>query len=91
MPAASSSTSAGWIDASRSAGDDEPEDPPEVAEQRLEQVVERERLVAQHGEAVEVVGALLVLDRRHGRLQPGDVRLHGDRQAVAEPPLTGAG
>ena len=68
-------------------GDDEAEDPAEVAEQRREEVVEGERLVAQHGEAVEVLRPLLVLDRRHRRLEVGDVRLDGDRQAIAEPAL----
>ena len=56
------------------------------AEQRLEQVVEHERGVAQHGQAVEVLGALLVLDRGDRRLQPGDVGLHGDGDAIAEAP-----
>ena len=44
--------------------DAEPEDPAERREQRHEQVVEREHLVAQHREPVEVLGPLVVLDRR---------------------------
>ena len=38
-------------------------------------------------EAVEVLGPLVVLDRRHRRLQARDVRLEEDRHAVAEAPL----
>ncbi len=45
-------------------------------------MVERERLVAEQGESVEVGGPLLVLDRRHAGLEPGDVRLHGDADAI---------
>ena len=50
-------------------------------------MVEREHLIAQHGEPVEVLGPLLVLDRRDRRLQPRDVRLERDADPVAEPAL----
>ena len=68
-------------------GDGEPQDPAERREERHEQVVEREHLVAQHREAVEVLGSLLVLDRRDRRLQPRDVRLERDADPVAEAAL----
>ena len=60
---------------------------PTRREQRHEQVVEREHLVAQHREPVEVLGPLVVLDRRDRRLQRGDVRFERDRDLVAEAAL----
>ncbi len=50
-------------------------------------MVEHEDLVAQHGEAVEVVGALLVRDRDHPPLEARDVAFEGDGDLVAEPAL----
>jgi hypothetical protein len=50
-------------------------------------VIEDEDLVAQHRDAIEIVGAFLVGQRRDGRLQPRDVRLERDRDAIAKPPL----
>ncbi len=50
-------------------------------------MIEHEHLVAQHREAIEIVGALLVRDRHERRLQACDVRLEHDRDPVAEPPL----
>ncbi len=50
-------------------------------------MVENENLVAQNGEAVQVVGALVVLDGGDRGLKLCDVRFERDGQAVAEPPL----
>jgi hypothetical protein len=50
-------------------------------------VIEDEHLIAQHREAVEVVGALVVRDGRDRRLEPGDVRFERDGDPVAEAPL----
>ena len=68
-------------------GDAEPQDPAGGGEHRHVHVVEHEDLVAQHRQAIEIVGALVVRDRRDRRLQPRDVRLERDRHLVAEPPL----
>ena len=58
----------------------EPQDPPGGREHRHVHVVEREHLVAQHAQPVEVLGPFVVLDRRHRRLQPRDVRFEEDRR-----------
>ena len=84
---ATSSASPGITLISRIDRHREPEDPPGGREHRHVHVVEREDLVAQHGEAIEIVGPFVVLDRRHRSLQPRDVRLEEDRHAVAEAPL----
>ena len=68
-------------------GHGEADDPAEGGEQRQEQVVEGEHLVAQHRQPVEVLGSFLVLDGRDRRLQLGHVGLEGDRHPVAEPAL----
>ena len=65
----------------------EPDDPAHRREQRHEQVVEREHLIAQHRQAVEVLGALVVLDRRDRGLQRRDVRFERDGDLVAEAAL----
>ena len=65
----------------------EPEDPAHGREERQEEMVEREHLVAQHGQPVEELGSLVVLDRRHRRLQLGDVGLECDADPVAEAAL----
>ena len=65
----------------------QPQDPPERGEQRHVHVVEHEHLVAQHGEPVEILGALLMRDRRDRRLQSRDVRFERDRHLVAEAAL----
>ena len=67
--------------------DAEAQDPPARGEQRHVHVVEHEHLVAEHGEPIEIVGALVVRDGRDRRLEPGDVRFERDRHLVAEAPL----
>ena len=47
-------------------------------------MVQPERVAPQDLESVEVLTALLVRDGRDRGVQPRDVGLHGDRQAVAE-------
>ncbi len=64
--------------------DDESERDAERAEERQEDVVEREHLVAQHGETVEHLGSLVLLDADGGGLQSGDVGLEGDGEPLAE-------
>ena len=67
--------------------DSEPQDPAACREKRHVHVVEDKHLIAEHGEPVQVFRALVVLDRRNGRLKLGHVRLEGDRQAVTKPAL----
>ena len=50
-------------------------------------VVQHEHLIAQHGQAVEILGALHVLDGSDGCLQLRHVGLQGNRDLVAKPPL----
>jgi hypothetical protein len=50
-------------------------------------MVEREHLIAQYRQPVEVLGALVVLDRRDRRLQRRNVRFQRDRDLVAETAL----
>ena len=47
-------------------------------------MIEHEDLIAQHGEAIEVLRPLLMRDGRNGRLEPRDVRLERDRHLVAK-------
>jgi hypothetical protein len=68
-------------------GDPEAQNPATGGEHRHVHVVEHEHLVAQHGDAVEQLGPLLMGDRRHRRLEPGHVPFQGDRHLVPEPPL----
>ena len=49
-----------------------------------EHVVESENLIAQHGQTVEHVRPLVVLDTRDGRLQPGDVGFERNCKSLAE-------
>ncbi len=70
--------------------DQQAEGDAERAEQRQEDVVEGEDLVAQHGQPVEHLGSLVLLDADGRGLQPGDVGLEADGEALAEP-LRGAG
>ena len=65
----------------------QPDDPAHRREQRHEQVVEREHLIAQHREAVEILGPLVMLDGRDRRLQGRDVGFERDGDLVAEPAL----
>ena len=81
------STNAGCTDANSTDGHGESHEPAEGGEQREEEVVEGEHLVAQHRQPVEVLGAFLVLDGGHRRLQAGHVRLEGDADPVAEAAL----
>ena len=67
--------------------DAQPQDPAAGGEERHVHVVEHEHLVAQDREPVEVLGTLLVGDRRDLRLQPRHVRLERDRDPVAEAAL----
>ena len=50
-------------------------------------VIEHEHLVAQHREPVEIVGTLMVRDRRDRRLESRDVRLERNGHFVAEAAL----
>ncbi len=84
---AASSTSAGWIEASSTTVTREPQHPARRREQRHVHVIEHEHLVAQHREAIEIVGALVVRDGRDRGLEPGDVRFERDGDLVAEAPL----
>ncbi len=68
-------------------GHAQPQHPAGGGEQRHVQVVEHEHLLAQHRQAVQPLGPLLVGDGRHRRLEPGHVRLQGDRDPVAEAAL----
>jgi hypothetical protein len=68
-------------------GDDEPENPAARREHRHVHVIEHEHLVAQHGQPIEIVGPLVVCDRRDRRLEAGDVRFERDRDPVAEAAL----
>ena len=68
-------------------GDAEPQDPAAGGKQRHVHVVQHEDLVAQDGEPIEVVGAFLVGDGRHRRLQARDVGLEGNGHPVAEAAL----
>ena len=63
------------------------QNPAAGAEQRHVHVVEHEDLVAQDGQAVEIVGAFVVFHRGHARLQRRHVRFQGDGHAVAEASL----
>jgi len=71
--------------------DHQPEQPTERGEQRHEHVVEREDLLAQHRQPIEVLGPLVVLDGGHRRLQAGDVRLERDGHAIPEAALHALG
>ncbi len=63
------------------------QNPPQGRKQRHVHVVQHKHLVAQHGQAIEVLRALLVGHRRHRGLQPGDMRLERDGHLVAEAAL----
>ena len=56
-------------------------------EHRHVHVIEHEHLVAQHGEAIEVLRHFLMRDRPDRRLEFRDVRLERDRHLVAEAAL----
>ena len=60
-------------------GDTEAQDPTRGREYRHVHVVEHEGLLAQHREAVEVLGPLMMGDRDNRCLQPRHVRLEGGR------------
>jgi len=62
----------------------EPDDRADGGEQLLIEHAQRARVVAEHGDAVEVVGPLVVLDRGDRGLQVGHVRLEHDGGAVGE-------
>ena len=63
------------------------QDPPQGREQRHVHVVEHEHLVAQHGQAIEVFGTLLVGHGDDRGLQPGHVRLKRNGDPIAEAAL----
>ena len=65
-------------------GQHDPDDPADGAEQRQVHVVQHEHLIAQHGEAVEVVAPLLQFQTGDRGLQGGHVGLQSDRHPVAE-------
>src|SRR5215469_4402593 len=65
----------------------QPQNPPQHGEHRHIHVVEDEHLIAQHGQAVEILGALVMLDRSDRCLQFGHVGLEGDRYLVAKASL----
>ena len=66
---------------------DEAEDPSTRGEQRHVHVVQHEHLMAQHRQAIEVVGTLLMRDGRDRCQQRRDMGLERDRDLVAEPAL----
>jgi hypothetical protein len=68
-------------------GHSETNDPAARREERHVHVIEHEHLVAQHGEAIEKLRALLVGDRGDRCLEAGDMRLERDGDPVAEAPL----
>ena len=76
-----------WTDMQDHDGEREAEEPADRPEQRQEHVVEREHLVAEHAQPVEVLGPLVVLDRPHRGLEAGDVRFEGHADLVAEAAL----
>ena len=63
------------------------QDPPQGGKQRHVHVVEHEHLVAQHGQAVEILGTLVVGHGLYCGLQPGHMRLKRDGHFVAEATL----
>ena len=67
--------------------DAEPENPAARREQRHVHVIEDEDLVAQHRQAIEIVGPLVMRDARDRRLQLRDVGLERNRHLVAEAAL----
>ena len=68
-------------------GHAQPQDPPQGGKHRHVHVVEHEDLVAQHGQAIQILGTLVVCDRGHRRLQPRHVGLERDGHLIAEAPL----
>ena len=54
-------------------GDAEAEHPAERGKQRHEQVIEGEDLIAQHGQAIEILRSFVMFDGGNTRLQSGDV------------------
>ena len=68
-------------------GDAESQDPAAGGKQRHVHVVQHEHLVAQHGEAIEVVRAFLVGNGGHRGLQARDVGFEGNGHPVAEAAL----
>ena len=68
-------------------GHAQPQNPPQGRKQRHVHVVQHEHLVAQHGQAVEILRTLLVGHRHHRGLQPGHMRLERDGHLVAEAAL----
>jgi hypothetical protein len=79
--------SAGWTDISNAHRDDQTQNPTARRKHRHVHVVQHEHLVPQHVEQIEIVGPLLMRNRRHRGLQPRDVRLEGDGHLVAEAAL----
>ncbi len=65
----------------------ESEDPPAGREDRHVQMVENEHLIAQHGQAIQVVGTLVMRDRGNGGLKPRDVRFQSDLDLISKPSL----
>ncbi len=65
----------------------EPQQPSAGGKNRHIHVIEHKHLIAQHGEPVENVGALVVGDGGHRRLQPGHMGFERDRDLVAEAAL----
>ena len=77
-----------WMDRHQQHNRDrQPENPPAGREDRHVHVVEHEDLVPQDREPVEVLGALVVGDRRHRRLQLRHMRFERNRHLVAKPTL----
>jgi hypothetical protein len=50
-------------------------------------VIEHEDLITEDREAIQIVGTLVMLERRDRRLQPCDMRLERHRHAIAKAPL----
>ncbi len=68
-------------------GHAQPQDPPESGKQRHIHVVKHEHLIAEHGQAIEILRAFLVRDGRDRCLQLRDVGLERDGHLVAETAL----
>ena len=79
--------SAGWIDISSAIVTPSRRIQPQVENSDMYMWSSTNTWSRSIDEAIEIVGALLVRDRRDRRLQPGDVRLERDRHLVAEAAL----
>ncbi len=65
----------------------QPQDPPQRGKHRHVHVVKHEHLIAEHGQAIEILRAFLMRNGGDGGLQLRDVRLQRDGHSVAEAAL----